>query len=94
MVVLGNNSVCNVSDHLVIRSIVEVETYLKALKARQSRSKADGSPKECAPKNWEQIIGLSIAQIASDSIEGDVLAEILKLGFYRCVLIFCDPQLK
>jgi len=50
------NSVRNVSDHLVTRSVVEVEPYSKALKARQSRSKADGSPKESAPENWEQII--------------------------------------
>lgn len=39
--------------------------------------------------------GLTIAQIASDAIEVDALAEILKpVGFYRCVLIFVSLQLK
>lgn len=56
---LGNEfsaKLCNVSDHLVTRSSVKVETYPKALKVRQPGSKADGSPKESAPENWEQII--------------------------------------
>lgn len=135
------------SDHLITRSSVKVETYPKALKVRQARSKADGLPKESTPENWEQIVegirsmrmdkdapvdlfgthqlfdleanketqqfqalvaamissqtrdavtgaamqrlramsgGLTIAQIASDAIEVDALAEILKpVGFYR-----------
>lgn len=48
--------VINFSDHLVTTSSVKVETFPKALKVRQSRSKADGSPEESTPENWEQIV--------------------------------------
>ncbi|XP_024400082.1 uncharacterized protein [Physcomitrium patens] len=135
------------SDQAISGNIVKVESSSKAVKARQSRSKADNSTKECAPENWEQIVqgirsmrmgkdapvdlfgthqlfdieadkgtqqfqalvaamissqtrdavtgaamqrlrampgGLNVAHIASDDVEIDALAEILKpVGFYR-----------
>lgn len=135
-------------DQLISRSSVKSESLPKALKVRQSRSKADGlSEVSAAPENWEQIVeeirsmridkdapvdlfgthqlldveanketqqfqalvaamistqtrdavtgaamqrlrampgGLNISKIASDAIEVDALAEILKpVGFYR-----------
>lgn len=56
---IGNefsDKLCDFSDHLITRSSVKVETYPKALKVRQARSKADGLPKESTPENWEQIV--------------------------------------
>lgn len=68
----------------------QFQTLVAAMISSQTRDAVTGAAMQ---RLRAMSGGLTIAQIASDAIEVDALAEILKpVGFYRCVLIFCVPS--